>query len=156
MVMMGVLIITGLAALVGLALIAEYGWARWRGTLEDLEIIDFQDKKYLGRALPVVEVQDSQGHTVRLNIRMIDHMGYLISPPILRQVIPVLREEGDQGRVYGYLKICAGLILLFPFFTILAVYFSRDMLFQQVLYIGILGGIVLGVWIFLRWVGRNS
>lgn len=151
-----ILVMCGGLATTGLVLIVDYLYARFAGKITDHEIIEFSDKKYWGRPLPRIHISRDKETFRDIQIHAIDHIGYLISPPTVRQIIPILMLPNGKARVYGYLRLVAGTVLSIPLFLILALQSGRTEVFNQAFYGVVLMGIILLGWIILRRIARSN
>ena len=110
-------------AIAGIGLMVLFILGRFSQSVEDYEVVEFQEKKYLGRALPVIEHTNEDGETEKVNVTQIDQISYFLNPAIERQIIPVAGADGQNPSVFGYLKLVAGLIMLLPGFASIAISF---------------------------------
>lgn len=142
-------------AIAGIGLMVLFILGRFSQSVEDYEVVEFQEKKYLGRALPVIEHTNEDGETEKVNVTQIDQISYFLNPAIERQIIPVAGADGRNPSVFGYLKLVAGLLMLLPGFASIAISFEKAFLTGQVMYITLLVGMILGGWIALKLIQRS-
>lgn len=150
------MVVSGVLALAGVLLIADYLWVRFMGKIAQGEITGFSEQKNFGRSLPYVQPLGNQELASEVQAIAIDHIGYLISPPILRQVIPVVVLANGKARVYGYLRLLAGLIFLIPLILVLALQAERIEAFNQALYSLVFIAVFLLGWVILRCIARSN
>lgn len=142
-------------AIAGIGLMVLFVLGRFSQSVEDYEVVEFQDKKFLGRPLPVIEHTNEEGETEKVNVTQIDQISYFLNPAIERQIIPVAGADGQNPSVFGYLKLVAGLIMLLPGFAAIAISFEKAFLTGQVMYITLLVGMILGGWVVLKLIQRS-
>ncbi len=139
----------------GLYLLFGFLAMRAQGGIEELEVTGFQKAADKGRALPIVRFEDAEGTLKLVEVRKIEQIAYLLSPPIERQVIEVVGVDGALPRVYGYVRLVAGVVLLLPGLAALGLHLDKALFTGQVVYIVILIGMMLGGWAALKFIQRH-
>ncbi|MCB9981304.1 MAG: hypothetical protein H6860_02785 [Rhodospirillales bacterium] len=150
-----VLILAVICVPAGLYLLFGFLSMRAGGHIDEFEITGFQKATDKGRALPVVRYEDGEGTLKLVEVRKIEQISYLFSPPIERQVIKVVGIESDMPRVYGYVRFLGGLILLLPGLAALGLHLHKTLFTGQVVYIVIFIGLMLGGWALLKFIQRH-
>lgn len=139
----------------GLYLLCGFLSMRSHGDIGEFEITGFQKATDKGRALPVVRYENGEGALKLVEVRKIEQISYLFSPPIERQMVEVAGIESGMPRVHGYVRLVAGLFLLLPGLAALGLHLHKALFTGQVVYIVILIGLMLGGWALLKFIQRH-
>ncbi|MBL4805256.1 MAG: hypothetical protein JKY71_10355 [Alphaproteobacteria bacterium] len=141
-------------ALAELALIILFMLTQFGQHVEEYEVVGFQKKKFLGRVLPIIERENDEGETEKINVKQIDQISYLLSPAIERQIISVTGADTKSPTVPGYLKLVTGVLLLLPGLATVGLTMDKAYFTGQVMYITLLIAVLLGGWIALKLIQR--
>lgn len=149
------LFLTLFPALFGVYCLLDFLYVRMSGRIVEATVTGFSTKKDKGRVLPVVEHRDEAGQTRKLEIGKIDQISYLFSPAIEREVIGIVLLSDDKARVYGYLKLVCGVVLLMPLLAVAGGERGGAFFTGQIVYIFLFLAVTIGGWIVLRAISRQ-
>lgn len=141
-------------ALYGCYLIVLFLKLRFSGDVRMLEITGFQRQKNKGRFLPIVSYENA-GKVDLVEIKEIDQIAYILSPPIEKQVIQIAGIDGAAPCVFGYYKLVVGIVMLLPVLAALGYALENVLFMGQVTYVFIFIALLLGGFAVLKLIQRS-
>lgn len=150
------MLIALLPALSGVWLVIDYLLWEAKGKVATAQIESFGESKDKGRPLPVVTFEHEKKN-VSIQAQRIDQLMYLLSDPKVGDVtdiIYVTEDTGLRARVYGYMNLVAGGMLIVPFVTALAMWMGKSLAVTQSVFFFLFAGIMAGALIFIKLIQR--
>lgn len=141
-------------ALFGIYCLLDFLYVRVSGRVVDATVTGFSTKKDKGRRLPVAEYRDEAGELRKQGVTKIDQISYLFSPAIEREIISIVLLPDGKARVYGYLKLVCGVVLLLPLLAVAGGARGGAFLTGQVVYIFLFIAVTVGGLGILRAISR--
>jgi hypothetical protein len=151
-----VVLIALLPALFGVWLIIDFLLWEIRGHIATAQIKEFSADKDKGKLLPVMSFEHEK-IMVSIQAERIDQLMYLLSKPKagdVTDVIYIVEETGLRVRIYGYMNIVAGVMLVVPFVAALALWMGKALAVTQSLFFFLFAGIMAVTIIFMKIVQR--
>lgn len=141
----------------GVYLLADFLLWMLAGRVVPAQITGFQEKKDKGLRLPVVSFEAQHDGTVNASAMRIDRLSFLLNRPQEGEGTMIVYRQSDpqQVRVYGYINVVGGLVLLVPLMAALAHAFGDTLVLIQIKYSLVFIAIIFGGWVLLKLIQRS-
>ena len=150
------LFISLLPALSGAWFVIDFLMWEAKGHVATAQIDSFGTAKDKGAPLPVV-IFEHEEKSVSVQAERIDQLMYLLSRPKAGDVTDIIYVADDTGlraRVYGYMNVTVGGMLIIPFVLTLAVWMGKTLAVTQSVFFFLFAAIMGGAILFLKLVQR--